>query len=445
MLRQAPLHTAVFAALSRSALVLTANQRAARTLHRAYAQHKRAEGQAVWQQPKIFAWESWTAELWQQLVLRGAETRVLLSPMQERLLWKKILAEDAAASTLRSPESLALLAADAWSLLARFGGLDANTGLNRLRAQFEAASTDTRTFLRWAQSFERRCRKESLLPTSQLDPALITHTAQLSVDAAEIVLVGFDRMTPAQSAFCNALRESGIAVSTLAPAAEQQTIHITEAADDVSEVRTAARTIRQKLAADPQARIAVIVPDVDSVRSRLERIFLSELAPELQTAGERAQRPFEFSLGVTLNRIAMTRVAMSLLRWTMTPLPLEEISALILSPYLAGAQNERYARAVWDAQQLRRAKLLAPEVPLAWVLQQTQLPPLLLTQLSTLQKLVVEKAVTRQKKASARKLYRMDGPRCCITHRSRMAGRQHGSPARLHRIPTAGALAEVAR
>jgi probable DNA repair protein len=396
-----PLHTAVFAAIDRGALVLTANQRAARTLHAAYARRMRSEGQTLWQPPRISTWESWAGTLWQQLVLRGAETRVLLSPMQERLLWKKILAADAAASTLRSPESLASLAADAWSLLARFGGfdsLDASGSLSRLRAQFEAASTDTRIFLRWAQQFERRCRKDLFLPAAQLDAALIPHVAQrsLTMDTAEIALVGFDRMTPMQIALCNALRESGVAVTTIAPSNDQPKIRIVEAPDETSEMRSAARAIRQKLTDHPLALIAVIVPDAASLRSRLERIFLSELAPEQLFVGARGQRPFEFSLGITLNRIAMTRAAMSLLRWTLAPLPLEETSALILSPYLAGAQSERYARATWDAQYLRKAKLLEPEIPLAWLLRQQHLPLMLQAQLSALQKLA--DATARQRK-----------------------------------------------
>jgi probable DNA repair protein len=390
---QPPLHTAVFAELDRGTLVLTTNQRAAHTLHGVYAQRMRAEGRTSWQPPPIFAWESWIGTLWQQLLLSDAETRILLSPMQERLLWVKILAEDAASRTLRSPASLSTLASDAWKLLAQYGGLDANGGLGRLRVQFEAASTDTRTFLRWAQQFERRCRKDLLLPSAQLDTALIPHVAKraLSVNASEIVLVGFDRMTPAQAALCEALRDAGVAVSAIAPAEAPRKIHILETADDASEMLSTARAIRKTLAADPQARLAVIVPDVASVRSKLERIFLGELAPELLTAGARAQRPFEFSLGLTLNRIAMTRAALSLLRWTVSPLPLEELSALVLSPYLAGAQSERYARAVWDAQQLRRAHLLEPEISLAWVLQQTQLPPLLLAQLSAVVKLIASR------------------------------------------------------
>ncbi|HXB62512.1 MAG TPA: PD-(D/E)XK nuclease family protein [Acidobacteriaceae bacterium] len=399
---QPPLHTAVFAAMDSGALVLTANQRAARTLHTAYARRMRAEGKTLWQPPPISTWESWTSTLWQQLVLRGTETRVLLSPMQERLLWKKILAADAAASTLRSPESLASLAVDAWSLLSRFGGLDANGGLSRLRAQFETASTDTRIFLRWAQQFERRCRKDLFLPAAQLDAALVSHIAQqsLSIEAATIVLVGFDRMTPAQTKLCETLRESGIAVSTLASGHEQPSIRIAETADEDSEMRFAAHAIRQRLTSGPQARIAVIVPDLASVRSRLERVFLGELSPELLIAGARTQRPFEFSLGVTLNRIAMTRAAMSLLRWTVNPLPLEEVSALILSPYLAGSQSERYARAAWDAQQLRKAKLLEPEIPLAWMLRQPHLPPMLHAQLGVLQKLAMD-AVRQRKTAPA--------------------------------------------
>ena len=401
---QPPLHTAVFAAIDSGALMLTANQRAARTLHSAYARRMRAEGRTVWHPPAILTWESWTETLWQQLMLRGVETRVLLNPMQERLLWKDILAQDAESRTLRSPESLATLAAEAWTLLARYGALDANGGMDRLRAQFQAGSTDVRVFARWAQLFERHCRKNSFLPSAQLDAALTTHIMKraLPLVEKEIVLVGFDRLTSTQTSLCNALRDAGIAVSLLTSPVEAPAIHIVEAADPEAEIRAAARTIRQALTTNPEARIAVILPDVASVRSQIERIFLSELAPELQAAGETARRPFEFSLGITLHRIAMTRTALSLLRWTINPLPLEEISALLRSPYLAGAQSERFERAVWDAQQLRRTKLLEPEIPLTWLLRQPQLPPMLRTQLAALQKLATEMtAPTRQKKPLA--------------------------------------------
>ncbi|HEY0307713.1 MAG TPA: PD-(D/E)XK nuclease family protein [Acidobacteriaceae bacterium] len=386
-----PLHTAVFAALDRGALVLTANQRAARTLHGAYAQRMRAEGKPLWQPPTIAAWESWTSEQWQQLVLRGAETRMLLTPRQERLLWSRILTKDAESRTLRSPQSLAQLASDAWSLLARFGGL--RGGLGPIRAQFEAASTDTRTFLQWAQHFERLCAKDQFLSAAQLDDALRSHVeaGTLPPPATQIVLVGFDRITPSQTALCESLIAAGVDVTHLEIESQSAHIVVVEASDSDAEMHAAARALRQKLETDPEACLAVILPDLASVRSRLERIFLSELAPELQRAGATGRPPFEFSLGTTLDRIAMTRTALSLLRWTLTPLPLEEVSTLLLSPYLAGAETERYARATWDAQRLRGATLLQPEISLTWLLGKLQLPPLLRAHLTSLQNLAVEK------------------------------------------------------
>ena len=47
-------------ALARGATILTANQRAARTLRRAYDLHQRASGRDLWEPPQILAWETWT-------------------------------------------------------------------------------------------------------------------------------------------------------------------------------------------------------------------------------------------------------------------------------------------------------------------------------------------------------------------------------------------------
>jgi probable DNA repair protein len=387
MMPLSPLHAAVFAALDSGALVLTANQRAARTLQNAWGQRMKTEGHALWQPPNIAVWENWASAQWQHLVLHGAETRVLLTPIQERLIWLQILTIDAASRTLRSPQSLAELAADAWRLLARFGGL--RGGIGAIRSQFEAASTDTRAFLLWAQQFERRCTKDNLLSAAQLDDALRVHLEKrtLAVPTSQIVLVGFDRITPSQAAVCDALRAAGADVAPLEVKPHPSHIVVVETADPDAEMRTTARALRQRLAENPEVRLGVILPDIASTRTRLERIFLNELAPGLQLAGATGRRPFEFSLGITLDRIAMTRTAISLLRWTLTPLPLEEVSALLLSPYLAGAQAERYMRASWDAQQLRRANLLQPEIPLSWVLGRPQLPPILRAHLSAMYKL----------------------------------------------------------
>src|ERR1700744_3550260 len=65
-------------ALTRGATVLTANQRSARVLRRAYDLHQRARGVKLWEPPQILAWETWTDSLWSRLLLDGRSTDMLL-------------------------------------------------------------------------------------------------------------------------------------------------------------------------------------------------------------------------------------------------------------------------------------------------------------------------------------------------------------------------------
>ncbi|MDP9039132.1 MAG: hypothetical protein M3O02_07645, partial [Acidobacteriota bacterium] len=107
-------------ALARGRAIVTANQRAARTLRRAFDLHQQAQGLAAWQPAAIFAWETWLALLWSRLLVRGHVSALLLNRSQEHTLWRAILRDDlesAAAQSLRPVDSLAELAARAWSLL----------------------------------------------------------------------------------------------------------------------------------------------------------------------------------------------------------------------------------------------------------------------------------------------------------------------------------------
>ena len=67
-------------------------------------------------------------------------------------------------ASLRTVDSLAEMAAEAWRLLCRYDGQ------GRLRGA--AVSADTRAFQRWARTFERVCRAEGFLAQAQLEEAL---------------------------------------------------------------------------------------------------------------------------------------------------------------------------------------------------------------------------------------------------------------------------------
>jgi ATP-dependent helicase/nuclease subunit B len=348
-------------ALERGAVVVTGNQRAARTLRHAYDRLCRARGLTSWRPPLIMAWEAWTSRLWQQLILEGHATAVLLNRSQEHAIWRAVVSADSEVNALRNADSLARMAADAWRLLCQHNG--------RERLRHAAGSTDTRAFQRWAQEFARQCRADEMLSEAQLEESLLTAIGSGTAVSlpSEIVLVGFDGLTPAQAAVMEALRSAGITIEEIRMDVPAQQRSLVEATDEVDELRLAAHWIRGHLEEHSGAHVAVIVPNLGEQRARIDRVFREVLAPELEDITANHHAPYEFSLGAPLAQAPMVAIALNLLTWTVGPLPLAEVSRLLLSPYFAGDEKERGGRAEFDAFVLREADLLRPEISLRWL------------------------------------------------------------------------------
>ena len=357
-------------ALERGATVVTGNQRAARTLRRAFDRRNRGLGLDTWQPAAVMAWDAWTAKLWQGLLIDGHASRLVLNRTQEHAVWRSILETDEERSSLRSIDSLAEMAAEAWRRLCRYHGQG--------RLQSSATSSDTRAFQRWANAFQRRCREEGLLAQAEVEEALRAagRSGKLRLEAGGIVLTGFDGMTPAQSELIAAVQSAGCAVEEIPLAVPVENRLLTEAPTEQQEIFAAARWIRQLLAERPSARIAVIVPSLETQRAEIDRVFREVLSPELQNIEARADTaPYEFSLGVPLAEAPMIAAALSLLRWSTEALPLEQVSSLLLSSFFAMSSEERGARAEFDAFELRKAKILRPEITLDWLIAATGRSP----------------------------------------------------------------------
>jgi ATP-dependent helicase/nuclease subunit B len=349
----------ISSALERGALVLTANERAARALRHGFDRRNRAAGLARWQPPAVMSWDAWLGGLWRGMVMQGQAAQVLLNRTQEHAVWRRVLENDPERKSLRSVDSLAEMAAEAWGLLWSYNGQ------GRLREM--PVSTDTRAFQRWAVEFERRCRAEGYVSQAQLEEMLrgAVVAGRLEIETQELVLVGFDVMAPAQGRLIEAVREAGVGVEEVLPGGMAERTELVEAADEGDELRVCARWVRGLLEEEGDARVAVIVPGLEGQRAEIDRVFREVLAPELQDIGVGSDvGPYEFSLGMPLAKTAMGAVALELLQWVSGPLPLERVSGLLLSPYFAGVFAERGARAEFDAFVLRRTKMLRPEVSL---------------------------------------------------------------------------------
>ena len=377
-------------ALARDWTVLTGNQRAARTLRQAYNDMKRADGDAAWQPPAVFAWDTWLGLLWRRLVIEGRASALLLNAHQEHAVWRDIIqADEQLGPSLRSPDSLADLAAGAWELLNRFGAR------GNLRRYTETA--DTKAFARWVTEFERRASRDVLLSRSRLPAVLSDAFSKGEFSGGEVpesafptqhivnkevvgdsgtgqgpvvgglrglLLVGFDHKTPDQESLLASVLGAGIPVEEIAQAAPSGRARLTGAENEKAELDACARWVRQYLSKKPDARVAVIVPALADLRSRVDRTFREILAPELEDIASAAEgAPWEFSLGVTLASTPLVSAALDLLDWGAAPLATERASRLLLCPHLAGG-GEYLARAEFDAFALRRGLGLLPEVTL---------------------------------------------------------------------------------
>ena len=359
--------------LARGGTILTANQRAARTLRLDFDRQQHAAGRTSWQPPPIFAWSTFTANLWRELLIEGsldaASSRLLLNRSQELQLWRSIIASDsdASSSSLQPLDSLAALAADAWQQLCAY------RGQSRLKAL--GVSGDTRAFQRWAQSFQQLCASRSYLSTPELEAALAHASANTSSrpHLHQLFLVGFDTVTPAQALLLETMGNAGVRIAHQAPAPAAADRTLSAAATLQEELAQAAHSIRHLLETNSDARIAVIHPDIASERAEIDRVFRDILAPQLHDITASATgAPYEFSLGQPLAQQPMIAAALKLLRWTEAPIPISEISRLLLSPYLASVPSEQAARAEFDAFDLRGTHLLRPELDLAAFIDQVE-------------------------------------------------------------------------
>ena len=196
-----PLARTIADALRRGATVVASSARTARALHLRFAEAQRAQGHTVWPTPAIVDWDSWLRGLWRDHAFATPDAPTLLTPLQERVLWKRAQREDAA--LVISPDSMATLAMNAWSLLSAYQAHSAR------RSAWDQA--DAERFRHWAAAFEQLCSRHGWLSASQLESALLPHLVDSAHIALprEILLVGFDRLTPAQRELLGAVRSRG--------------------------------------------------------------------------------------------------------------------------------------------------------------------------------------------------------------------------------------------
>jgi ATP-dependent helicase/nuclease subunit B len=297
-------------------LVVTASERSARALTSGFHRARRAEGLTAWPAPRIQDWQHFVRTAWAE---RSLDERLLLTPPQEQSIWANLAgAERRMATLLEAPRyRLAALAMEAHKLLCshapQFLRLSTRTSWVQDAAAFDS----------WLTAFDEVCRTGKLLSAARLPLELIALLENRGTDEAQrppLLLVGFDRILPVQRILFDAWGEWHEAAAS-EPARQ---IRFFEAVDDQSELTACALWCRSQLAANPAAKLLVITQDLPKRRGEIERTFLEFAGTEIASPPR-----FEFSLGIPLAQVALSRGAYLVLRWLTGPLEEHELDWLL--------------------------------------------------------------------------------------------------------------------
>ena len=330
-------------------VVLTANRRQTRVLRDRYAAQQLAAAETVWESPRILPWGAWLIACYDRLLLQDETLPLLLGEMQEVALWESVLLATPLGRDLDHPLRAVERVREAWQML---------HGWCQPLPESASWSREVDAFVDWARRFQRRCSEAGWLDLSRLPQRLQVAFGDGLLAAPErLHLVGFDSLTPQQEALLEALRGCGCRVeseSFAAPASNAVRLACDDARDEVEQ---AARWARALLQEEPSARIALVVPDLEERAGLLARRLDQTLIPQEGWCDSGVQRPWNLSLGSPLSEVPLLRDLFFILDLAASGrLPLQQASALLRSPWLAGAEEEAAARALLDLELRRRGE-----------------------------------------------------------------------------------------
>jgi ATP-dependent helicase/nuclease subunit B len=340
-------------------VTVAATNRLARAILARHDVEMLQRGLAAWERPAVLPWQAWLRERFDELLVSGADQRCLLSPPAEALLWDSVVT--GSDLPLIHPEGAGQSAQEAWRLLCDWG-LESSV-------PEDWGTEEGRWLWRWIEDFLARCERLDVLDGPRLG-AVVTRgfdAGHLPVPE-RLSLVGFDELTPAQERLVGALQRLGTAVDHAEPEpAEPDSLVRLALADGQAEIGLAVEWAVGRIAATEAATVAIVVPRLAEYRDAVLGCLEEALEPERLLSAERPRKAlYNVSLGSPLAEAPLVHDALAWWRLASgRPQPLESLSLLLRSPFCAGAEDERGARALLDVEMRRRAR---PQMTLSsWV------------------------------------------------------------------------------
>jgi len=319
---------------------LTVNSRLARWLLLEHNEKQNTSGLKVWPTPEILPLTSWLKQVWTQ----SWPEKYILTELQSQRLWGEIVQQDPRPniSNLLHLNETAKRAAEAHSL----------TREHRLPEDDFFPTEESIAFNKWKTIYQNRLKRLGALdPAEAMDEV---RSAMLRGDIPipkGIVFAGFEEISPQFQVWLNFLKNQGVSIrfdpeipGKTSPPLKSMTsgknIEVREFTDKKNEAVQCARWVRANY--QPGKKIGVVVIDLASYRSLLNRELRAELAPASVYPWMERELPFNISLGPTLWEEPMIHSAAQILSIHSAGVPLQTFTSVIRSPYLNVGQTQSF-------------------------------------------------------------------------------------------------------
>ncbi len=327
-------------------LTLTVKDRLARRL---LFRHDRLKAQAknkVWERPAIYFMDDWLQQAW----LQSWPGQYVLTELQSKHLWQKIIREDSATPDLNllHVQGAAWQAFKAYQLIRQYRLPEDPAGFNHY-------TEETKTFRRWMTRYQKQLQEWQALDPSELLDGVLQRMEQGHIPLpGKINFHGFDEITPQHNDWLKFLKGRSVQIHfkpfepTPVPSENLRELishkHATvqKYEDAREEVVQCARWIRSTY--QEGQTIGIVVPEMEVYRDIIEREFKAELVPASVYPWEDQRVPFNISMGTPLSNEPMVHLALLLLGQRNKRIPLITFSTLITSPFIKNPPDETQFR-----------------------------------------------------------------------------------------------------
>lgn len=347
-----------------NAVVLCSTARLASSLRVEHGRARRTSGLRQWQPPVVLTLAQWLDEVSARAMLAGELPpdflpSLRLDSLAERLLWERAIEKhtrDDAAQALFDMAGLAQSAAEAHRLLIEW----------RVALPAGEQTEETRQFLRWRDTFHVLCRQHDALDSARhLERQIEGLQRGIGRLPDALYLAGFDRLSPQETHLLAVLAERGVDVRRWPLGLAQPGSAAQVVCDDAeAECRAAVAWAAEQLRFDPSTRLAIVAPELATLRARLSALLDDALHPAaLHPARAETPRSYDFSLGDPLASHPLIACALALLRLAVRRyrIPQQDVGLLLRDAHWSAAVSEADARARLEARMRGR---LAPGMQL---------------------------------------------------------------------------------